>query len=89
MGILQSKILRKLFLVSDEGEIYIDSIPDSSLIDQIIRICPGKDLADSIIWITIAMSVALLDIAKARDQNGEEITPVADWSDGVIMYAMA
>ena len=48
------------------------------------RICPGKDMADMSLFITIAIVVATLNISKARDASGKEIIPVHTMSNGII-----
>lgn len=48
------------------------------------RICPGKELADSSIFIAIAMSLASFNISKARDDSGKEIDPILEFTPGVI-----
>ncbi|KLO13999.1 cytochrome P450 [Schizopora paradoxa] len=44
------------------------------------RICPGMHLADNSIFITVASILAVFSITKCRDANGEELTPVIDYS---------
>lgn len=44
------------------------------------RICPGMHLVDNSIFITVASILAVFDITKACDRNGEEITPHVDYS---------
>ena len=39
------------------------------------RVCPGIPLAESVIWTALATLIATTRISKARDKNGEEITP--------------
>ncbi|KAL6308002.1 cytochrome P450 [Sparassis latifolia] len=46
------------------------------------RICPGRRFADEAIWIAIANIVATLNISKARDAHGEDITPPLAFSGG-------
>ena len=40
-----------------------------------LRVCPGAHLADNSVWLVVARVLATLDIRKARDQTGAEITP--------------
>ncbi|KAG6908815.1 hypothetical protein DXG01_003168 [Tephrocybe rancida] len=42
------------------------------------RICPGRYMAFSAVWITVASIVATFDITKARDTNGEVLEPSHD-----------
>lgn len=48
------------------------------------RICPGKELADASIFISIAMSLAAFKITKAKDSLGTEIEPVCEYTSGII-----
>ncbi|TDL20092.1 cytochrome P450 oxidoreductase OrdA-like protein, partial [Rickenella mellea] len=50
------------------------------------RICPGKELADSSIFLGIAMSLAAFNITKARDEHGVEIDPGCEFTSGVISH---
>lgn len=50
------------------------------------RICPGRELADSSLFIAIAMSLAVFDIRKPTDEKGVEITPTAAWEGDVVRF---
>lgn len=50
------------------------------------RICPGKQLADSSVWLTIARSLAVFDIKKGVDELGKEIEPEVSSMPGVISH---
>jgi hypothetical protein len=39
------------------------------------RECPGQYVADTSVWIVFATILSTLTISKARDENGQEITP--------------
>ncbi|KAE9390448.1 cytochrome P450 [Gymnopus androsaceus JB14] len=43
------------------------------------RACPGRHMALSTIWITIASVLAVYDISNALDENGEIIIPTGDY----------
>ncbi|KAJ6517274.1 cytochrome P450 [Mycena vitilis] len=49
------------------------------------RICPGMHLADVSVWINVAKAVAGLTVTRAIDAAGNEIDPVADVTDGIIV----
>lgn len=38
-------------------------------------------------WITIASILAVFDLKKAVDEKGQEITPVVDCTDGVVVLS--
>ncbi|KAJ6548198.1 cytochrome P450, partial [Mycena vulgaris] len=48
------------------------------------RICPGRHMASSSLWITIASILATFDIKKAVDDNGNEIEPAHEYFPGLI-----
>lgn len=48
------------------------------------RICPGRHLATNSLWIMVATMLATLDISKAKDEDGHEITPPPEMSTGVV-----
>ncbi|KAH9917065.1 cytochrome P450 [Fomitopsis serialis] len=50
------------------------------------ELCPGRQLADSSIWLAIACMLATLDFSKARDAAGDEITPATDFMPGAISH---
>jgi hypothetical protein len=49
------------------------------------RICPGRVLADSSIYLTVAQSLAVFAISKTVE-NGKEIEPVVQFSPGIISH---
>ena len=50
------------------------------------RICPGRLLAESSVWLTVAKSLAALDISKGVDEDGKEIEPTVDFLPGIISH---
>ena len=44
-------------------------------------------MADTSLFITIAMVIATLHISKERDEFGREVTPVHRMTDGTIRFA--
>ncbi|KAH9917083.1 cytochrome P450 monooxygenase [Fomitopsis serialis] len=51
------------------------------------RICPGRRFADRSIWLSMAAMIATLDIQKARDASGGEITPPMSFTSGSVSHA--
>ncbi|KAJ8520746.1 hypothetical protein ONZ45_g2483 [Pleurotus djamor] len=47
------------------------------------RICPGRHLAAASLWIAIATALSTLNIRKAKDKNGMEITPEVGFDTGL------
>ncbi|CAJ2510785.1 Uu.00g064100.m01.CDS01 [Anthostomella pinea] len=52
------------------------------------RICPGKLLADSSVWLTVARSLAVFDITKGSNDAGEKIEPVVRFTPGTISHPL-
>ncbi|KAF9649833.1 cytochrome P450 [Thelephora ganbajun] len=50
------------------------------------RICPGLNLAQSSLWLTCAMSLAVFDIEKYVDGFGNVVEPRIHYSDGMISH---
>lgn len=49
------------------------------------RICPGRFFADDNVWLAAANMIATMDICKARNEKGEEITPTPEITSGTIL----
>jgi hypothetical protein len=47
-----------------------------------IRLCPGRYLALNGLWIMAASMIAVFDIYKDLDKNGEPIEPKVEYTDG-------
>ncbi|KAI0002537.1 cytochrome P450 [Russula compacta] len=47
------------------------------------RRCPGAHLVESSVWLMLATMLAMLDIQKPRDKNGEEIDPDVKFENSV------
>lgn len=43
-------------------------------------------LADASVWLTVARSLAVFDISKARDDAGDEIEPAVRFSPGILSH---
>jgi cytochrome P450 len=50
------------------------------------RICPGKVLADSSLYLTFAQSLAAFDIQKAVDESGHIIQPKHTFGCGIVAH---
>jgi len=48
------------------------------------RACPGQHMAYSSVWLTVASMLAVFDIDKAKDKDGEVIEVAEDYSDGMV-----
>ncbi len=48
------------------------------------RICPGKELADPSLFLSVAMTLAVFDITKSKDAKGCEVEPRYEYTPGVI-----
>lgn len=54
------------------------------LTDSCDRVCPGREVADNAVFIIIAMCAAVFNISKMKDESGQEIDPVCEYSSGII-----
>lgn len=61
--------------------------PDVPQLDHLNRACPGKDLAHSHMFITIAMILAVYTIGKPKNERGEEVEPVCEFLPGTVRCA--
>jgi len=50
------------------------------------RICPGLNLAQTSVWLTCAMSLAVFDIEKYVDAFGNVVEPEIRFLDGIISH---
>jgi len=48
------------------------------------RICPGRFMAMSAMWIALASIIATFDITKAIDENGEVIEPSYEYVSALV-----
>jgi len=48
------------------------------------RICPGRYMAFSAVWIAVASIIATFDIVKAVDENGQIIEPRDEYSSSIV-----
>jgi len=48
------------------------------------RICPGRHFALRIMFLTIARTLAVFDISKCLDEDGNPITPDGKFTSGII-----
>lgn len=59
--------------------------PDSMVFGFGRRKCPGRVLADSSVFLTIAQSLAVFDISKVVE-NGKEVEPIVEFTPGTISH---
>ncbi|KIL66931.1 hypothetical protein M378DRAFT_160486 [Amanita muscaria Koide BX008] len=53
------------------------------------RLCPGRHMADKVVWLMIVSVLATFKISKARDENGDEIDVDANaYGDGVTSHPL-
>lgn len=48
------------------------------------RICPGRHLATTSIWIGMASVLSIFDLEKPRDANGKVIEPSGEYISGLV-----
>ena len=52
------------------------------------RICPGQHLAEPVLFLCIAMTLATFNITKARDEHNRVIEPELEWMSGAIRFGV-
>ncbi|KAH9836619.1 cytochrome P450 [Rhodofomes roseus] len=52
------------------------------------RTCPGRHLAESLLFTAIATTLAAFDIAVPRDEQGNLVEPTGEYSDGGIIWPL-
>jgi hypothetical protein len=52
------------------------------------RICPGRKLATSSLFITIASVLATFEISPAVDKNGRTIEPSGEYGSGMLRFVV-
>ncbi|KAF8661214.1 hypothetical protein AX16_001494 [Volvariella volvacea WC 439] len=50
------------------------------------RDCPGKHFASMSVWLTMACIIALFDISKPVDENGNIIEPTIEWESASVAH---
>jgi len=50
------------------------------------RLCPGRHMASSTVWLTIASALATFNIHKSKDDTGSDEEVEAAYSDGAISH---
>ncbi|THH21540.1 hypothetical protein EW146_g50 [Bondarzewia mesenterica] len=52
------------------------------------RICPGRHVADTTLWIVVATVLSAFDVGEARDGSGAAIPVKCEYSDGLISHPL-
>ncbi|KAE9400841.1 cytochrome P450 [Gymnopus androsaceus JB14] len=50
------------------------------------RVCPGKALAQSLVWLSVASLLSCFNLDKVLDKDGVEVEPSTDYINGLISY---
>ncbi|KAF9444950.1 cytochrome P450 [Macrolepiota fuliginosa MF-IS2] len=50
------------------------------------RICPGRHFSEESLWSISAHMIATMDISKAKDENGADITPPLEFTTGFVSH---
>ena len=48
------------------------------------RVCPGRHFAIRVLFLTIAHTLAIFDISKCMDEDGNPIVPEGEYTHGLI-----
>lgn len=91
---IHNKILVRLASVSDEGEhepfllsmatlLRSDASP-LTMMPMLYRICPGRVLADTSVYLAVTSILSVFNISKAKDESGNIIEPPVGQTSGTI-----
>ncbi|KAJ6494240.1 cytochrome P450 [Mycena sanguinolenta] len=72
--------------LTQEGEINREMRDSSSAFGFGRRICPGRDMAEWSIWISVASILAVYNISKRIDEKGMPIEPSGEYTSGLLCY---
>lgn len=61
----------------------------SRLTRAVDRLCPGREFADATLFLAMASMAAALDIGKARDGEGNDITPNVSFASSSIVRSVS
>ena len=56
----------------------------TEMTDPICWVGPGQNLAQTSVWLTCAMSLAVFDVEKYVDPFGHVVEPEIHYSDGIL-----
>ncbi|KAF9041562.1 cytochrome P450 [Panaeolus papilionaceus] len=48
------------------------------------RVCPGRQLAYTMVWMFVATFISLFNVEEAEDENGNKITPSGEYYSGLM-----
>jgi len=65
-------------------QVALDSIRSAYLIDVFDRACPGRQLAEATLFISVASLAAVFDISLAKDADGQEVPVSSDFTSGFV-----
>ncbi|VDB88748.1 unnamed protein product [Peniophora sp. CBMAI 1063] len=81
------------FIPTDQGGTYpVDACKDGEpLFPEATfgfarRLCPGRALAKSTVWLTVASVLSTFDITPAKDPQGNDVPIIETWSSGIVGY---
>ncbi|KAI0033056.1 cytochrome P450 [Vararia minispora EC-137] len=83
-----SSFLPEHFIHQSQGGLLPDKAPDfpDAAFGFGRRSCPGRHMAYSSVWLTVACLLAVFEIRHARDETGREVEVVEEYIDGLVSY---
>jgi hypothetical protein len=60
-------------------------IPLNPIYLYFLRVCPGRFMAFSAVWIAVASMLSVFEISKLKDENGEDIEPSHEYNSTLLM----
>lgn len=84
------RFLKRIEVIGPEGEAHIKEVLNPAIPYPSMafgfgrRICPGRQLAYSTLWIGVATMLQVVSIVKVKNENGEEVMPEVEYKSGLV-----
>lgn len=70
------------------GKINVDVPDPDAAFGFARRSCPGRKLAMSSLWLTIASVLSMFEVSMYTDEEGRVARPEGDYTPGLLRYAL-
>ncbi|EGN96539.1 hypothetical protein SERLA73DRAFT_184621 [Serpula lacrymans var. lacrymans S7.3] len=52
------------------------------------RVCAGRHIGDATVWAAIASILAVFNVTKAKDEHGDDIEVIPQWTNGITVHPL-
>ncbi|KAI0033051.1 cytochrome P450 [Vararia minispora EC-137] len=86
-----SSFLPEHFIYQSQGGLLPDNAPDfpDAAFGFGRRNCPGRYMAYSSVWLTVACLLAVFEIRRAKDGMGKEVEIIEEYCDGLVSFPVS